>query len=76
MTTDTLTRLKAALRALHTTPGPPALDLRPTNPFEIQVAERLHSIDAELDQLRTRINWLLTIIVGAAITNIVIALLK
>ena len=61
---------------LRPSPAPPALDVRPTNAFEVAVAERLKALEAELDQLRSRINWLLTVIVGAAITNIVIALLK
>jgi hypothetical protein len=69
-------RLREAVRRLHGAPDPPALDVRPTNPFEVAVAERLKALEAELDQLRSRINWLLTVIVGAAITNIVIALLK
>jgi hypothetical protein len=72
---DPSSQLKATIRRLRpASPGP--VELRPTNPFEVQVAEHLKAIDAELDQLRSRLNWLLTIIVGAAITNIVIALLK
>lgn len=77
---DPVASLKATLRRLSASPRPPVpaspLDLRPTNPFEVAVAERLKALEAELDQLRSRINWLLTVIVGAAITNVVIALLK
>ncbi len=52
------------------------LNLSPTNPFEVVVAERLKALEAELDRLRGRLNWLFTVIVGAAIANLVIALLK
>ena len=75
MSTDPVAGLKAALRRLRPPPCPP-VDLRPTNAFEVAIAERLKALEAELDQLRGRINWLLTVIVGAAVTNIVIALLK
>jgi hypothetical protein len=62
-------------------PGPPPpsahpLDLKPCNAFEVAIAEQLKALRRELDQLATRVNWLLTLIVGAAVTNIVIALLK
>jgi hypothetical protein len=53
-----------------------ALNLEPSNPFEVAVAERLKALQADMDEIRTRVNWLLTFIVGAAVTNVVIALLK
>lgn len=74
-TPDPIPALRAALRHLRPASCPP-VDLRPTNAFEVAIAERMKALEAELDQLRSRINWLLTIIVGAAITNIVIALIK
>jgi hypothetical protein len=33
-------------------------------------------MQAQIDRLQTRLNWLLTFIVGAATTNVVVALLK
>jgi hypothetical protein len=42
----------------------------------VAVAERLRALESEMDQLRSRINWRLTVIAAPAITNIVIALLK
>jgi ABC-type hemin transport system substrate-binding protein len=39
-----------------------------------EVTRELIAGDAELDQLRSRLNWLVTIVIGAAVTNIVIAL--
>ena len=53
-----------------------AFDLKPATAFEIAVAERLPAGDSEVDQLPSRLNWLLTIVIGAAVNNIVIALLK
>jgi hypothetical protein len=82
MSTDATTRLKAAIRRLRpphfSGRGLPAepLDLRPSNPFEIAMAARLKALETELDQLRSRINWLLTVIVGAGITNIMVVLLR
>jgi hypothetical protein len=77
-------RLRAALRKLRPGSGnrepqradAAALNLEPSNPFEVAVAERLKALQADVDEIRTRVNWLLTFIVGAAVTNVVIALLK
>ena len=68
-------RLRSAVRRLGR-PAPPPLDPRPSNPFEVAVAERLQAMQKELDQIRSRLNWLLTVIVGAAVTNVVLALLQ
>lgn len=38
--------------------------------------ERLKSMEDTITHIRTRLNWLLTFIVGAAIANVVIALLE
>jgi hypothetical protein len=70
--------LTSRRRAAGSTPPPfvHPLDLKPCNAFEVAIAEQLKALRRELDQLTTRVNWLLTLIVGAAVTNIVIALLK
>jgi hypothetical protein len=73
-------RLAAALRRLRPTANPttpsPTWTLDPSNAFEVAVAERLKAMQCQIDQLTTRLNWLLTVIIGAALTNLVIALLK
>ena len=69
------TRLRKAVGRFQR-PEPPPLDPRPSNPFEIVVAERLKAMQKELDQIRSRLNWLLTLIVGAAITNVVLTILR
>jgi hypothetical protein len=68
-------RLRAALSKMRSK-SPAPLELLPTNPFEVAIAERLEALQARIDRLQTRVNWLLTFIVGAAVTNVVIALLK
>jgi hypothetical protein len=70
--------LAQALRRLRS-PGngpKPALKPEPTNAFEIAIAERLLSMEREIDRLRSQLTWLFTVIIGFAITNVVIALLK
>lgn len=73
--------LAAALRRLHGSLSReergalPPLRPEPSNAFEVALAERLRAIEAELDRLRTRLNWLLTLIVGAAVANVVLGLL-
>jgi hypothetical protein len=72
-------RLAAALHRLKPDVGPgpaPTWDLKPSNAFEVAVAERLKAMQCQIDQLTSRLNWLLTVIIGAALTNLVIALLK
>jgi hypothetical protein len=42
----------------------------------VAVAEQLRYLQAELEKLRTQLHWLLTVIVGAALLNIVVEILK
>jgi hypothetical protein len=72
-------RLRAALRGLvagRPAQSPPPLKAEPTNAFELAVAERLKTMQRDIDQIRNRLNWLFTLIAGAAVTNVVIALLR
>ena len=57
-------------------PDPPPLKPEPTNPFELAVAERLATLKADIDRGESRLNWLFALIIGAAVTNVVIALLQ
>jgi len=66
---------RAAVQAGGSGSGGP-LKVDPCNGFEVAVAERLKALQQDVDELRSRLNWLLTVIVGAAVTNIVIALVK
>ena len=65
-----LTRLKP--QKLPNTP----LKIEPSNPFEVAVKERLDALQAELDRLSSRVNWLLTVIIGFALLNLVINLVQ
>jgi hypothetical protein len=71
-------RLRAALARLRpaTPPPPPALDVEPCNAFEVAVAERLERLRDDIDRLQARLNWLFALIVGAAVTNVILALLQ
>lgn len=75
-------RLKATIRRLRVSASPPphvsAPPLRPepTNAFEIAIAQRLKDLEEEIDRLRTQLNWLLLFIVAAALTNVVISILR
>jgi hypothetical protein len=57
-------------------PGPAPLEAEPTNPFEIMIAERLQALRRDVDRLQTRLDWLFALIIGAAVTNVVLALLR
>jgi hypothetical protein len=54
----------------------PPLKPEPTNAFELAVAERLAALKADIDRVENRLNWLFALIIGAAVTNIVIAFLR
>ena len=54
----------------------PPLEPKPSNPFEVAVSERLKAMQEDIEQIRSRLNWLLTIIVGAAATNVLLALFQ
>ena len=77
-------RLKATVRQLRRqaqqdggrSPDRPPLKPEPTNAFEIAIAQRLEDLEEEIDRLRTQLNWLLLFIVAAALTNVVISILK
>lgn len=68
-------RLRETVRRLQR-PEPPPLEPKPSNAFEVAVAERLKAMQRDIDRIRSRLNWLLTIIVGAAVTNVVLALVQ
>ena len=55
--------------------APSAMDLEPGSAFEVAIDERLKALQADVDRIRSRMDWLLTVIVGAALLN-VLALLK
>jgi hypothetical protein len=56
--------------------NPEPLEVEPTNPFEVMIAERLQALRRDVDRLQTRLDWLFALIIGAAVTNVVLALLN
>lgn len=72
------TRLRRALRRTKppaASPLPP-LNPNPTNAFELAIAERIKAMQDQIDLMRAKIDWLLLFIVAAAMTNVVISMLK
>lgn len=66
--------LKAAVARLrHARPTPPAMTPDPTSAFEVAIAERLKSMQRDLDRLHSRLNWLFCLIIAAALGNVIAA---
>jgi hypothetical protein len=78
-------KLKHALRnlrpgVLNLRPGalnlrpPPAyqqpISIEPSNPLEAILIERIQQLEADIQELKTRVNWLILAIVGACLTFI------
>lgn len=68
-------RLKSAVsRWRHRRKPSQQLTVEPTSAFDVQVSERLKSMQRDVDQIRTRVNWLLGLILTAAVANILLSL--
>ena len=52
------------------------LCLDPSNAFEVAVAEQIKALRDDVDELKDRLNWLFGLIVAAAVSNVVLALLS
>jgi len=68
--------LSAAVHRWRQRAPKPALKPDPTNAFELAISERLQVIERDVERLRTQLWWLMTVIVGFALVNVAIALLK
>jgi len=69
-------------RLLHAGKTPPSLAGEerlamgePTSPFEALLQERLRSVEAELVEVRSRVNGLMFLVAGAVLTQLVLRLL-
>jgi hypothetical protein len=72
-------RFRAAfqrLRKLHSDASAAPLEAEPTNPFEIMIAERLQALRCDVDRLQTRLWWLFALIIGAAVANVIVGLIR
>ena len=54
----------------------PALHVDPSNPFEVAIAERIRALADQVNRLNTMLWWLFTVVVGFALLNIVLSVLK
>jgi hypothetical protein len=74
-------RLEAALRAFarrrdrHAASLAEPLAAMTPEAFRAVVASRLHALERDLAEVRTRINGLLFVVVGAAVTQVVLRVL-
>jgi hypothetical protein len=57
-------------------PDRPPLRPEPTSAFEVAIAQRLKDLEEEIDRMRAQLNWLFLFIVAAALTNVVVSILK
>lgn len=64
----------ARLRRLP--PEPKPLTLTPSTPYEVQLAAEIKALREELERLHARLNWLLTVIIGAALANSLLTVLQ
>ncbi len=70
-------RLRQALARLRRPrPAAPPLSIEPTNACELAIIEQLRAMRDDVDQLQTRVNWLLGLIIAAAVTNVLLAVLQ
>ena len=77
---STSEQLESAIRhfgeRLHSTQQPsPALEALSPQAFRSVVAHRLRSLEREVGELRTRINGLVFVVVGAVVTQLILRLL-
>ena len=56
-------------------PEPKPISIAPTNALEAILIERIQQLEAEVQDLKSRVNWLILAIVGACITFIAKTLL-
>ena len=70
-------RLRQALGRLRRPPAAaPPLSVEPATAFDVALVEQLKHLRADVDRLQTRVNWLLGLIIAAAVTNVLLAVLQ
>ena len=73
---SSIARIRARRAKPSTLGQPPPMELKPTNAFEIAVAEQIKAMRQDLDRLEARLWWLFALILGAAVANMVLSLLE
>ena len=64
--------LKDALRKLRR-PRPPEVDLSPASTFDALLDQRLGHLERHVEELKTRINGLVFLVIGAVVAQIVLS---
>ena len=65
--------LKDAIRRLRR-PRPPEIDLSPASTFDALLDQRLKHLERHVEELKTRINGLVFVVIGAVVAQIVLSL--
>ena len=65
--------LKDALRRLRR-PRPPEVDLSPVSTFDALLDQRLDHLERHVEELKTRINGLVFLVIGAVIAQVVLSI--
>ena len=70
-------RLRDSLARLRRPRGEaPPLSVAPTTAFDVAMVEQLKALRADVDRLQARVSWLLGLIIAAAVTNVILAVLQ
>ena len=65
--------LKDAIRRLRR-PRPPEVDLSPVSTFDALLDQRLDHLERHVEELKTRINGLVFLVIGAVIAQVVLSI--
>ena len=65
--------LKDALRRLRR-PRPPEVDVSPVSTFDALLDQRLDHLERHVEELKTRINGLVFLVIGAVIAQVVLSI--
>lgn len=65
--------LKDALRRLRR-PRPPEVDVSPASTFDALLDQRLDHLERHVEELKTRINGLVFLVIGAVIAQVVLSI--
>ena len=57
-------------------PPPPGVDLSPASTFDALLDQRIKDLERHVGELKTRVNGLLFLVVGAVIVQVVLGLVR
>ena len=65
--------LKDAIRRLRR-PRPPEVDVSPVSTFDALLDQRLDHLERQVDELKTRINGLVFLVIGAVVAQVFLSI--